>query len=175
MDRETKVSRIMLTVNLNRKQFRIVLNLKSTKADYDKAISVAAKNLSDDAKQVRKELNEYLLKAELIMGRLNNPTKEMIVKLFKSETDLFMANRTSVKPFFEFKIKKFFEENKFSSSTSYMLALTSLNKYAKEELCFEDIDEKFLKGYVSWMGVKGTFCCNCWNLFEEFKGCFIMM
>lgn len=75
MNKRTKLARIMLTINLHGKLFRIVLNLKSTKSDYEKAISATSKNLSDEAKSVRKDLNKYLLKGETIMERLENPTK----------------------------------------------------------------------------------------------------
>ena len=54
MDEKTNLSRIMLTVNLHAaRQFRITLKLRSTKPEFDKAISATSKNLSDEAKSVR--------------------------------------------------------------------------------------------------------------------------
>lgn len=161
MDKRTKVSRIMITVNLNRKQFRITLNCRATKIDFDKAITPTARNLSDEAMQVRQRLNDYLLKAEKVLSRLTNPTKEMFTKLFKSETDLFINSKTMIAPFFENKSKEFFKVNKFSTSRLYILSLSSLTKYSislgyHQGIAFENIDEKFLTGYVEWMTMKGN-------------------
>ena len=61
MDAKTKLSRIMVTVNIDSRQFRITLKLKSTKSEFNKAIS-STRTLSDSAKSVRKELNDYLAK-----------------------------------------------------------------------------------------------------------------
>jgi hypothetical protein len=76
MDEKTKLSRIMITINLQgSRQVRITLKLRSNKIDFDKAASSTTRNLSDEAKSVRKDLNDYLLKAENIMERLDNPSK----------------------------------------------------------------------------------------------------
>src|SRR6202043_3082790 len=69
MDVKTKMSRIMVTVNVDSRQFRITLKLKSTKSEFNKAIS-SARTLSESAKSVRKDLNNYLEKAENILERL---------------------------------------------------------------------------------------------------------
>src|SRR5205085_9739208 len=108
MDKRTKLSRTMLTVNIRGKgQFRITLKVKSTKVDFDKAIS-STRTLSDEAKSVRADLNEYLTKAETILDRLVNPTQEMFTRLFKSETDLFISHKTSIEPCFQYKSSKMF-------------------------------------------------------------------
>jgi len=122
--------------------------------EFDKATS-SARTLSEEAKQVRKDLNDYLMKAEAILDRLEKPTKETFTRLFKSESDLFMNNKTEISAFFQFKISRLFGEEKFSSSASYKLALTSLYKY-KSLIHFEDVDKEFLKGYVSYMLGKGN-------------------
>src|SRR5665647_436141 len=154
MDVKTKMSRIMVTVSIDSKQFRITLKLKSTKSEFNKAIS-STRTLSDSAKSVRKELNDYLAKAENILERLSNPTQETFTRLFKSETDLFLNNKTSIVPFFEHKISELFNEDRFSTSSNCKLSLTSFLKY-KSPIYFEDIDEKFLKGYVTWMVSQGN-------------------
>jgi integrase/recombinase XerD len=154
MDAKTKMSRIMLTVNIDSRQFRITLKLKSTKSEFAKAIS-STRTLSDSAKSVRKELNDYLAKAEKILERLSNPSQETFTRLFKSETDLFSNNKTNVIPFFEQEAAKLFKEERFSTSSICKLALTSLLKY-KPEINFEDIDEKFLKGYIARMISQGN-------------------
>jgi integrase/recombinase XerD len=161
MDKQTKLSRIMLTLNLRGHQFRITLNLKSSKLDFEKAISSTARNLSDEAKSVRQGLNDYLSNAELILARLNNPTQETFTKLFKSKTDLFINSKTMIAPFFESKSHEFFKKNKFSTSRLYILSLSSLTKYSTSlgyhvGIAFENIDEKFLTGYVEWMIAKGN-------------------
>ena len=95
MDAKTKLSRIIITINIHgTPQFRITVKLRSTKPEFDKATAIAlGRNLSDEAKQVRKDLNDYLLKAETILERLANPTQEMFTRMFKSETDLFIIIR----------------------------------------------------------------------------------
>ena len=155
MDVKTKMSRIMVTVNIDSRQFRITLKLKSTKSEFNKAIS-STRTLSDSAKSVRKELNDYLAKAEKILERLSNPSQETFTRLFKSETDLFLTNKTSIVPFFEHKVSELFNEDRFSTSSGCKLALTSLLKYKTAGINFEDVDEKFLKGYVTWMVSKGN-------------------
>lgn len=130
--------------------------LKSTKVEFDKATAIAlGRNLSDEAKQVRKDLNDYLLKAETILERLDNPSKEMFTQMFKSETDLFVNNKTSIVPFFEYKISRLFSEERFSTSFNFKIALSSLLKY-KSGINFEDVDEKFLKGFVTWSMKQGN-------------------
>ena len=155
MDEKTKLSRIMLTVNLHgSRQFRITLKLRSTKPEFDKAISATSKNLSDEAKSVRKDLNDYLLKAETILSRLDNPSKEIFTRLFKSETDLSINNKTSIEPFFKYKVSRLFSEERFATSINCKSSCISLLKY-RTGLNFEDIDESFLKGYVAWMTQQG--------------------
>jgi hypothetical protein len=128
MDVITKMSRIMITINIDSRQFRITLKLKSTKSEFNKAIS-STRTLSDSAKSVRKDLNDYLAKAENILERLCNPSQETFTRLFKSETDLFLTNKTSIVPFFEHKVSELFNEDRFSTSSGCKLALTSLLKY----------------------------------------------
>ena len=114
MDLKTKMPRIMVTVNIDSRQFRITLKLKSTKSEFNKAIS-STRILSDSARSVRKELNDYLAKAAKILERLSNPSQETYTRLFKSETDLFLNNKTSIIPFFEQKVSELFNEDRFST------------------------------------------------------------
>src|SRR4051812_10950930 len=82
LEEKTKLSRIMITINITgQSQFRISVKLKSTKTDFDKATS-SARVLSEAAKNIRKELNQYLQKAETILERLANPTQETFTRLF---------------------------------------------------------------------------------------------
>jgi integrase/recombinase XerD len=155
LDEKTKLSRIMVTINIaGQKQFRISVKLKSVKEDFEKATS-SARVLSEGAKMIRKELNEYLQKAETILERLPNPTQETFTRLFKSSTDLFLSNKTDIRVLFEQKVADLHKEERYSSSANCKLAITSLHKY-KTPLYFEDIDVKFLKGYVTWMTNQGN-------------------
>jgi hypothetical protein len=149
VDEKTKLSRIMLTVNLNGRQCRMYLKLKATKADYDKAVS-ASRVLSDACKQLRKDIADYVTKAELILERLVNPSWETFVQLFKSETDLVANNKTNIVPFFEIKNATLYKEERFSTLSNSKLALSSLLKY-KPSIHFEDIGQTWLKGYISFM------------------------
>lgn len=149
----------MVTTNLNGKQFRISLRLRSTKENYNKAIS-ACRTLSEDVKKLRKELLEYITKAESILDRLPNPSKQSFTSLFKSETDLFSNNKTNIIPFFQLKASQYFKEERFSTASLCKLALNSLLRY-KPVIFFEDVDEQFLKGYVKWMGVQGNSTTTC--------------
>lgn len=154
MDAKTKLSRVMLTVNLLRRQFRISLKVRTTKADFDKAVS-SSRVLSNAAMQLKKELNDYVSKAETILERLPNPSQETFTRLFKSETDLFLSNKTDVRILFEQKVIDLKNEERFSNSRNCQLAIISLHKY-KSPIYFEDVDERWLKGYVSFMVSSGN-------------------
>lgn len=149
IDEKTKMARVMLTVNLCGRQFTMSLTLRATKEDFDKAVS-SARVLSESAKALKKELNDYLAKAEMVLEKLPNPSQETFTRLFKSEAGLVMGNKTNVIPFFELKNIDLKKEERFSTLSNSKLALSSLLKY-KKDICFEDIDEKWLKGYVSFM------------------------
>ena len=154
MNAKTKMSRIMITINLQGKQFRISLRLKSTKEDFGKAIS-ASRTVSDEVRSLRKDLLEYTTKAETILERLPNPSKQSFTHLFKSEADLFGNNKTNIVPFFQLKTSEYYKEDRFSTSSLCKLALNSLLRY-KPTIYFEDVNEPFLKGYVKWMLQQGN-------------------
>lgn len=127
MDEKTKLSRIMLSVIIHVKQFRITLKLKSTKQYYDKAIS-SSRILSDEAKSVRSDLTDYILKAEKILERLDNPNQEIFTRLFKSETDLFNSNKTNIKPFFEDKKQKILSGGKIFKLSKLQISFKIIDK-----------------------------------------------
>ena len=114
MDEKTKLSRIMINVNLfGSRQFRITVRVRSTKAEFDKAISANSKNLTDEAKSVRKDLNDYLLKAETILERLDNPTKEIFTRLFKWKRIFLKTITNSQSLFFNIRFRGFFQRRNF--------------------------------------------------------------
>jgi integrase/recombinase XerD len=142
LDSKTKYSRVRLTINLNRKQFRITLKIRCTKAEFDAALS----SRSENAKKLRLELNDYIQKAEKIMERLPNPTKESFTRLFKSETDLFQSNKTDVHYFFDMKHDEVMKEGRIGTAKYYDGCKANLKNF-KSSLYFGDIDESFLKQY----------------------------
>ncbi len=103
VDKKTKTSRIFLTVNLQRNQFRLSLKLRSTKEDFKKAQS-SSRNINESVYKLKTQLNEYVMKAETILHRLPSVDKEMFLRLYKSEADLFISNKTDVYYFFECKM-----------------------------------------------------------------------
>ena len=122
-------------------------------ADFEKITQGRAGG--EEIKALRRDLNEYVSKAENILLRLNNPTRESFQRLFKSETDLFTSNKTDIEYFFKEKTKLLYKQERLSSASLYTLAFKSLKKY-KNHLYFENIDESFLKGYKLWMVKQGN-------------------
>lgn len=151
MDSKTQQSRVMLTINLNRKQFRITLKLRCTKAEFDAALSSRSMNV----RELRRELNDYVNKAEKILERLVAPTKESFTRLFKSETDLFNSNKTDVFYFYKTKIQDLKKEGRIGSA-NYYLQCEHLLRTFKSSVAFEDIDNVFLKQYQKYLIERGN-------------------
>lgn len=150
----TNLNPLELTVNLpGAVQFRIRLKIYATKDDFEKAMKGSGGN--NEVKELRKEINEYVSKAETILSKLPNPNKETFTRLFKSSTNLFTSNKTDITYFFEEKIRELKQEERFSTASTYELALKSFKKYSAATF-FEDIDEKYLKGYLAWMKQLGN-------------------
>lgn len=147
-------SPICISVSMpNKTQFLIRLPLYCTKATFDKAIS--GRGGIDEIKELRKKVSDYVTKGEAIVEKLPNPSKESFTRLFKSETDLFVSNKTEITYFFKQKIAELEQEERLGTRDTYLTSMRSLIKY-KSPLYFEDIDEKFLKGYKTWMMNKGN-------------------
>jgi len=148
----TQLSPISLAITIGYLQFRVGLKMYASNVDFDKITQGRAGN--EQIKTLRRDLNEYISKAEGILMRLTNPTRESFQRLFKSETDLFTSNKTDIEYFFKEKIIALNKEERFSSASLYKLALISFKKY-RNKLYFENIDETFLKGYKIWMQKEG--------------------
>src|SRR5271156_2256409 len=144
----TDLCPIQLAVNLSGLQFKISLKLYSTKADYEKTSN--SKGGSDEVKELRRELNEYVSKAEKILERLPNPTREIFQRLFKSETDLFASSKTDVTFFFEEYMARLNSEERIKTAINLKSSLTSFKKY-KKQIFFEDINEAWINGYKNFM------------------------
>ena len=149
---KTKESRIMLSIVLNRKQFLISIRLYSTKFDYDKALS--GRSLTENQKSLRNNISEYVLKAESLLERLTEPSKESFLKFFKSDTNLSNGSKVDVYSLFDVKYKGLIKEGRFGSADCVRCSSRSIKNF-KRDLYLEDIDESFLKSYRGWMIQKG--------------------
>ena len=85
-----------------------------------------------------------------IPDRLSNTNKDTFTRLFESESDLVSGNKNNIVPCFEMKITELKAQERFSTLVNNTLALGSLLKY-KKDICFEDVDKAWLKGYVQYM------------------------
>jgi len=159
MDLKTKVSTIALTVNLPRLQFRVGLKLESTKADFDLALS-SARKITDDVKALRQHMNDYLTKAETILERIESPTRESFVRLFKTETDLFHSNKTDVHFFYLSKMDELLKDGKIGTRKWFIQCRNCLVRYAPK-VVFEEIDEKWLKDYHSYLKQRNNSDSTC--------------
>ena len=159
MDEKTKEATISLTVNLPRQQFRVSLKIAATKADFDRALSTA-RLMSDSAKELKVTLNDYILKAESILDRLQEPTKETFVRLFKAETDLFQSNKTDVLFFYRFKMDEALKEGRVGTNKWFQQCMRCIESYSPK-ICFEDITEKWIKTYHLTLKNRGNSESTC--------------
>lgn len=144
----TDVCPIQLAVNLHGLQFKLSLKLYANRADYEKVLN--SKGGSDEVKELRKQINDYTSKAEQILDRLPNPTRETFQRLFRSETDLFTSQKTDISFLFEEYIHQVQSEDRIKTAQNLAWSLKSFKKY-KTRICFEDINEIWLNGYKSFM------------------------
>lgn len=159
IDLKTKVSTISLTVNLPRQQFRVALKLSSTKADFELALS-SGRKLDDTVKELRQALIDYTTKAEAILERLKEPSKESFIRLFKAETDLFLSNKTDVHFFYLSKMEELLKDGKIGTRKWFIQCRNCLVRYAPK-VVFEEIDEKWLKDYHSYMKQRNNSDSTC--------------
>jgi integrase/recombinase XerD len=140
--------RVMLLVNLNRKQFSLSIRLYCSKADYGKATS--GRMLTSEQKTIRDKITESIMKAEELLSRLNEPTKESFLKFYKSDLNLSNGSKVDAYSLFETKIAVLNAEERFGSSHNLNDSLQSLKSYQKV-LYLEDVDESFINGYKNYM------------------------
>jgi integrase/recombinase XerD len=150
----TNLSPINITINMTGGiQFRIRLKLYATKIDFMEALS--GKGGNNEVRELRKEMHEYVNKAETILDRLPNPTKETFTRLFKSEINFFNGNKTDITYLYNETIKEMKNEERLSTAIGYQTALNSLLRY-KNPIFFESVDATFIKGYITSMTNQGT-------------------
>ncbi len=154
MNQKTKQSSISITINLPRQQFRVNLKLTSTKAEFDLALS-STRKISDDIRDLRNALNDYMTKAENILNKMPELSRDSFVRLFKSETDLFLSNKTDVLFFYKMKMDEAKKEGRVSAYGQFKLCMNDLSVYSPN-ICFESIDERWLKNYSLYLKGKGN-------------------
>lgn len=149
----TNVCPIQLAVNICGLQFKISLKMYSTKEDFDKAVKTKGGGI--EIKELRRQINDYITKAENILDKLPNPTRETFQRLFKSETDLFATNKTDITFLFNEYKAQLESEDRIKTAQNLDWAFTSLKKY-RSKIYFEDINDAWLKGYRNWMEKEGN-------------------
>ena len=149
----TDLCPVQLAVNISGLQFKVSLKLYASKADYEKVLN--SKGGSEEVKQLRKQITAYTGKAEQILERLPNPTRETFQRLFRSETDLFASQKTDLTFLFEEYINRVNDEDRIKTAQNLTWSLKSFKKY-KTRICFEDINEAWLNGYKAFMLKQGN-------------------
>lgn len=143
----------MLSVNFNRQSFFLSIKLYCTKADYDKAIG--GRSLSDVQKGLRLDISSYVLKAESLLERLNEPTKESFLKFFKSDANLSNGSKVDAYALYQVRFNSLTKEERFGTAHNLRCSWYSIRSF-KKELFLEDVDEHFLKSYRAFMLTKGS-------------------
>jgi integrase/recombinase XerD len=142
-----KQSRIMLTIRLNGKQFRLSLGIKSTKQDFERATS----SRFDAVKDLRNAINKEIERAELILERLNDKaTKDMFLRLYRTEGAYTSNEKTDVYMIMKREIDLCKKVDRFGSAMNIYNAMNSFKSF-RDKLYFEEIDSQFLKDYKTYM------------------------
>lgn len=142
-------NRIMITINTSHlPQFRVTVKLRATKEQFQKALS--SKGSSDDVKVLRREISKYISKAESIFDRMGNVSKDVFLRLFKSEANLSISNKTDVYLFYEQRIEMLTKAKRFGSRHTTKCSMASFKAY-KPILYFEDLTLDVINGYRDYM------------------------
>ena len=143
---------VKLSILLQGKQFRIGLKLFATKDVFDKAVSSNGA-VSNEAKQLRAQLEVYLTKAQDILNQFPNVERLTFINLFKSESSLKGSNKTDLAFLFNQKIDELTKDDKAGSKAFYEQALVAFRKYQKD-FYLEDITTDWLKSFKAyWLGL----------------------
>ncbi len=149
----TNLCPVQLSISINGLQFKISLRLYASKENFDKAMS--GKSGTKEVKELRSEISKYISKAEAILEKLPNASRESFQRLFKSEADLANSRKTDMTFLFNEYIVALRSEDRIKSAENMEHALRSFKRY-KPALFLEDIDSQFLKGYRAWMEKSGN-------------------
>ena len=142
---------LQLFINLKTIQFKVGLRMYCTEKEFR---ALNSKGGSQDIKELRRKVEDYVRKADMILAKLPKPSRESFQRLFKSETDIALSHKTDVNFIFEEYHEELIKEDRIRTASNLIQSLKSFQAY-KEKLFFEDINELFLKGYMAWMRSKG--------------------
>lgn len=141
-------SRVMLSISLNRDRFLVSIKIYCTQVDYEKAIG--GRSLSSTQKTLRTEINDYVLKADSLLSRLTEPTKDTFLKFFKSDANLSNGSKVDAYALYQVRFDSLTAEGRFGTAHNLRCSWYSIRSF-KKELFLEDIDETFLKSYRAYM------------------------
>jgi integrase/recombinase XerD len=144
----TQLCPIQLGLSISGEQFKCGLKMYATQEEFTKAISGRGGSL--DTKELRRQLSDYKDKAEKLLGRLPNPTKDTFLRLFRSETDLFVSNKTDAACLFQDYINECQEDGRIKTGQNMEWTLKSLKSF-RSKLFLEDIDHAWLNSYKYFM------------------------
>jgi integrase/recombinase XerD len=72
-----------------------------------------------EVKELRSAINKYVNKAEHVLSNLPNPTRETFQRVFKSEAELFLNNKTDVTFLYEEYIRNLKKEDRLRTAENY--------------------------------------------------------
>ncbi|NJN28698.1 MAG: tyrosine-type recombinase/integrase [Cyclobacteriaceae bacterium] len=140
---------IKLRVYYGGKRKYYALNMNLTKHDFEKI--VIGKRLSGELRDIKFDLDEYVVNASKVIDDLGLFTFERFEKLFFNASQ----NQKDLKYRFEMYIDQLRKEDRIGSALSYEVALKSITKF-KRGLSLDDISIHFLKAYENWMLKRGN-------------------
>jgi hypothetical protein len=115
---DKRAGRIMLSINLNRTRFSLSIHLYCSQSDYLKAKS--GRMLTSEQKKLRDRIYSCVLKAEELLSRLNEPTKESFIKFYKSDLNLSSGSKVDCFALLQAKFVELESEERFGSAKSYL-------------------------------------------------------
>lgn len=145
---------VKISVSLKGKQFRMGLKLYATKELFGKAMAGYG-SISNEAKVLKKQIDNYLNKATNILDRFPNADKKLFSNLFKSESALMVSNKTDMEILFQQKIDELIKEDRAGSLFFYEQGLSTFKAYDKS-FYLEDIDPTWLSGFKAYWINKGN-------------------
>ena len=154
VNNETKESRVMLRIQLSNgaKFMTVIKGFRCTLEDYEK--SFLPKSISDVQREIKDRVDAEILKADTILKRLGEmATKYLFLKYYRNDI-ITSTHKTDVYQIMDEMMVEMKAENRFGSASMMYNAKNSFKMY-KAKFYLEDIDEKFIKDYRTFMFAKG--------------------
>lgn len=142
---------LKLLANISGDRFRVGIDLYATAADFNSAMKV--KGGTEETKQLRKKLADLIQKAEEVLDSMQAPNKEGFIRFFKSDVGI-SNTKCDVTPVFQEKMKELTANGSIKYALMMRLTLSSLKSY-RDPISFNDVDEKWLRGYEAKMVADG--------------------